>query len=186
MEDSSIHLGRWAVLKTIYSSYFYWAATAIAAIAYYFFYMFVISTEHILFVQAPMLMVYLLIISSSVLLAVAIYSIRQLVHVSRSVATGGWSVFASAAGTALISCGCESPIIAPMLYLLGLNALEVSSMLSYIAAYQAYLLAALFVLNLAILYYSLGSAGGMRHPKRAKIKMTFDTGTAAEGGKAKR
>ena len=164
---------RIGVLKRIYTSYLYWLETVVAFVAYYAFYMVLISRERLIFEAAPMYIIYLLIASSAVLLTIATYSIRRQFNVSKSAAAGGWSVFASAAGTALISCGCESPIIAPMLYLIGLNALEVSSLISYIASYQTYLLSFLFLLNLLFIYYSLGSAAGMRHTK-GKVKMSVD------------
>ena len=59
-----------------------------------------------------------------------------------------------AVGTMVVSCACEAPILAPLLYFLGMNSLGVSAVISSLAKYQGPLVLVMTGLNaISSLYY---------------------------------
>jgi len=59
-----------------------------------------------------------------------------------------------AVGAIVASCACSIPLIGPVLYFIGLNAIEVSGVISFLASYQEIIIEAIVVLDaVGIIYY---------------------------------
>lgn len=60
-----------------------------------------------------------------------------------------------ALGALVASCACTLPVLAPVLYFIGLNAVEVSGVISFLASYQSVIFEAIIATNLVSIYYYL-------------------------------
>jgi hypothetical protein len=114
----------------------------------------------------PSYLLVLLVLASSCSATVAVSYLR----ISRrrgSVPGVAQSPIGVAVGAFVASCSCSLPLLAPVLYFIGLNAIEVSGVISFLASYQAAILAAITVFNLLSIYYYLRliSRSGMTRAK---------------------
>ena len=69
------------------------------------------------------------------------------------------------AGTAVVSCACSAPLLAPLFYFVGMNSLGVSSVISSLAQLQEPLVLGMIALNaLSVLYYLklIGASGRLK------------------------
>lgn len=145
----------------------------IAAIIYYLFikYIITISSQGIFLVTVPTFLLYLLAASSALLLTISAYSI----HISYKYSVMGIEDGAASAVTTFIgglvtSCGCSAPILAVILYGLGVNVIGVGSALTFLSVNQDWLLGIVVIVNLLLMYYSLGKvSSGCRMGKSGKI-----------------
>jgi hypothetical protein len=95
-----------------------------------------------------------LVLASSVLATVALSYLRTSRRV-RDLTGVAQSPISLAAGALVASCACSIPLLAPLLYLIGLNAIEVSGVVSFLAAYQSTITGAIVVLDVASVFYYL-------------------------------
>ncbi len=150
---------RSAELKSVFSSPLYVGLTALFIVLYYlfFYYLILSSNKGIFLVTAPISLVYLLVVSSAVLLSVSVYAIAKSIHAKYAAAGGSaLSIGTSALNGLIVGCNCYAPILASTLYALGFGTLGVSSAISFLGTYQAELLVVFIAVNLAFLYYQLG------------------------------
>jgi hypothetical protein len=102
----------------------------------------------------PFYLLALLVLASSSLATVAVSYLR--LSRRKSTLTGmAQSPIGVALGAFVASCSCSLPLIAPALYFIGLNALEVSGIVSFFASYQEAIIEAVVVLDLLSIYYYL-------------------------------
>jgi hypothetical protein len=119
-------------------------------------------------VSVPVLVLVLFVLSSSALSTVTLSYLRTARRRRRGVVGAAQSPLTVAVGTAVVSCACELPFVAPLLYFLGMNSLGVSAVVSSLAQLQEPLVLAMTGLNaVSVLYYlkligsaSLGSSAG--------------------------
>ncbi|MGC9204764.1 MAG: hypothetical protein ACP5FN_00580 [Candidatus Micrarchaeia archaeon] len=165
---------RFNVLKDIYSSYSYIAETVVGAAIYYLFYITVVGSQGIfLFITTPIYLIYLLIITSAILLTIATFVIRKSAKAIRSAYAGGaYSLLASVFGGLIASCGCEMPFFTAFLYLIGLNALEITGFISFVNSYKIYIVSAFIIANVFLSYYYLGKATPSFDKKVSKKTMS--------------
>ena len=143
-------------LFAVYSSWMTLVTNGALFAAYY-----VVSYEAIVrsnsgffLLTIPYSLFVLLILASSILATVAIFYLR----VSRrrralsGVAQGPVSV---ALGALVVSCACSIPLLGPFLIFIGLNAVEVSGIISFIASYQGTLIEAIVLVDAAGIFYYL-------------------------------
>ena len=102
----------------------------------------------------PLALLLLFVASSSVLATVAVRFIWLSAARRRFLALAP-SPTALVVGSVVASCACNIPVLGPVLYFLGLNALAVSSVISFIAQYQVYIVSAIVLVNAASTYYYL-------------------------------
>jgi len=102
----------------------------------------------------PFALLLLFVASSSVLATVAVRFILISARKRRLLALTP-SPVAFIVGSVVASCACNIPLLAPLLYLLGLNALAVSGVLSFLAQFQGYVISAIVIVNAASTYYYL-------------------------------
>jgi len=101
----------------------------------------------------PYYLFFLLVLASSILATVAISYLR-VSRRKRSLTGVAQSPISVAVGAIVASCACSIPLIGPVLYFIGLNAIEVSGVISFLASYQEIIIEAIVVLDaVGIIYY---------------------------------
>lgn len=167
--------GRLLILRGILSTPFSIALFIASGIGYYLLidYIILASSKGLALVTAPLYMIYIVAITSALLLTVSVYSIRlSLRYELQGISEGTASVLTTFIGSLISSCGCSAPILAVILYSIGVNAFGVSSALSFINSNQYLLLGIVSLVNLLLIYYSVGKvAEGCRIDKKGKIKV---------------
>ena len=117
-------------------------------------------------VAVPLYLLVLFVLSSSILATVGIEYLRAATRRRRGAVGFAQSPLTVLAGTAVVSCACNIPLLAPLLYFVGMNSLGVSAVISSLAQLQVPLVVAMTGLNaLSVLYYlKLMGASGARMP----------------------
>ncbi|MEM3661696.1 MAG: hypothetical protein QXG73_02620 [Candidatus Micrarchaeaceae archaeon] len=162
--------------KSIFLSPFYAALTVVFAVGYYLLFIYLMGLSgNILFVKLPWYLIYALVVTSAVLLTIAVYSIKNSIMPYVGASTGAWSAVSTSVGSLFASCGCTAPLLAPLLYDIGLNTIAVSSFMSAVSSYQSYIFAALILLNLFFIYYSISSASRKCVINRGKVLVPIKT-----------
>jgi len=111
-------------------------------------------------------LLYALVLTSSMLLTIAIYSIKNTRNNRASVSGTTFGTAATLFGGVIGGCGCSVPIISS-LALVGLSASEVVSLNNFLADYQNDIFGLMVVANLALIVYYLFrlSSASCRIPK---------------------
>lgn len=150
---------RLLIFKNILSSPAYIVLLIAVAVLYYFFikYIITISSRGIFMVTVPTYLLYILSASSALLLTVSAYSIALSYKYSfMGIEDGAVSAVTTFIGGLVTSCGCSAPLLAVILYGIGVNAIGVSSAITFIAVNQDWFLGVVVLINLVLMYYSLG------------------------------
>ena len=143
-------------LITLYSSWKTLVTNAVFFGVYYaaFYEVIVRSNSGFFLLTVPYYLFVLLVLASSVLATVALRYV--LLYRRKRILEGlAQSPVGLAVGAFVASCACALPLVAPLLYFLGLNSLEVSGVISFLAAYQGRIIAAIVVLDVLAVYYYL-------------------------------
>lgn len=152
--------GRLAAIKAVFSRPEHIGIAILGAIIYYLLFYFLItqSNHGVFLLTVPAYMIYLLVITSGILLSISIFSIRSLRRskIKNGAPASFLSVAMPAAGGVIAGCSCEVPILGSILYPLGLNVFAVSGVISAIAVYGPALIAIFIVANLLSIYYLSG------------------------------
>lgn len=148
----------WHGLVSLYSSLFTLFLNAVLFLAYYYLFTVVIEYSNfgIFLVTVPVYLVFLLVLTSSMLATAASVYLRRSLRLRRVAIGLSQSPIAFVVGTVVASCACNVPILAPVLYLIGLNALEVSSAIAFLARFQEPIIGIIVLLNVCCIYYYLG------------------------------
>jgi hypothetical protein len=153
---------------TLYSSWKTILTNVIFFAAYYllFYEMIVHSNAGFFLLTIPFSLVVLFVLASSVLATVAVSYIRLSLRRRRSLPGVAQSPIGVALGAIVVGCSCNLPLLAPVMYFIGLNSIEVSGVISFLAAYQRTIIEAIVVINALSIYYYLrlisGSTGARR------------------------
>ena len=110
-------------------------------------------------VTVPLPLLIAFIISSALLSTLSVAYLRSAYRKRRGVIAAAQSPIAVAVGTVVVSCACEIPFLAPLLYFLGMGSLGVSAVVSYLAQVQEPLIVVLTVLNVVSAVYYLRLIG---------------------------
>jgi hypothetical protein len=145
----------------------------VVAVIYYFFikYIITISSQGLFLITVPTYLLYFLSASSALLLTTSAYSI----HLSykyriMGIEDGAASAVTTFIGGLVTSCGCSAPILSVILYGVGVNVIGVSSAITFLAVNQDWLLGIVIILNLLLMYYSLGKvSSGCKIGRNGKI-----------------
>jgi len=127
---------------------------AFAAVYYGLFYLVIqYSNFGNFLLTIPISLLLLFVASSSILATVAVRFV--MLSARRRLLALAPGPVAFAVGSVVASCACNIPLLAPLLYFVGLNALAVSSVLAFLAQYQVYVMAAIVLVNALSTYYYL-------------------------------
>jgi hypothetical protein len=140
-------------------------------------------------VAAPLSLLVLFVLSSSVLATISIAYLRLAARRRRGAVGVAQSPLMVAAGTAVVTCACNLPLLAPLLYSIGMNSLSVSAVISSFARFQEPLVLAMTGLNaLSACYYLklLGAVqrGAGRAPPAHSLEVVVvgENGSLGAGG----
>ncbi len=146
-----------SILKDIFSKPLYLAILVVAAVLYYFLLYTIIymsSFRGIVILTVPVYMFYLLVITSAILITISIYGIRKRIAIKDATAGGVVSVVMPSVGGLVAGCGCSAPLLSSLLIPV-LGSIGAEGILSYLSAYNVYILGILTVINLLLVYYQL-------------------------------
>jgi hypothetical protein len=143
-------------LVVLYSSWTTLLTNGLFFAGYYalFYEVIVDSNSGYFLLAVPSYLLVLLVLTSSCSATVAVSYLR-ITRRKRSIPGVIESPIGVALGALVASCSCTLPLLAPALYFIGLNAIEVSGVISFLASYQAIIFEAIAVLNLLSIYYYL-------------------------------
>jgi hypothetical protein len=160
------------VLRTFVSLYSSWKTLLTNVVffaAYYllFYGLIVNSNSGYFLLTIPFYLLVLFVLASSALATVAVSYLRiSLRRRRRSLPGIAQSPIGVAIGTFVVSCSCNLPLLVPLMYFIGLNSLEVSGVISFLAAYQAVIVEVIVVVDVLSTYYYL------RQISRSGVAMT--------------
>ncbi len=157
------------VLRTLVDLYSSWKTLLTNGIffaAYYllFYEMITHSNAGYFLLTIPLSLLVLFVLASSALATVAVFYLRLSLR-RRSLPGIAQSPIGVALGAFVAGCSCNLPLLAPVLYFIGMNAVEVSGVISFLAAYQQAIVETIVVIDALSIYYYLrlisrsGSAG---------------------------
>jgi hypothetical protein len=163
-------------LVSLYSSPSTLAINVFFFVGYYvlFYEVIVRSNSGLFILTIPFPLLVAFVLASSLLATVAVEYLRISLR-RRGVPGVAGSPLSVAVGAFVASCSCNLPLLAPLLYFIGLNSLEVSGVISFLAAYQQTIVEALILLDIASLYYYLkqiSRAGPMGEKVRRSVNNT--------------
>lgn len=148
-----------SVLRTFFSLYSSWKTLLTNGIffaAYYllFYELIIRSNAGFFLITVPFPLLVVFVLASSALATVVVTYLRlSLALRRRSIPGAAQSPIGLAVGAFVASCSCNLPVLAPMLYFVGLNAVEVSGVISFLAAYQQAIVEAIVVFDVVSIYY---------------------------------
>jgi hypothetical protein len=148
------------LLLYIYKKPAYLLLTVVSTALYYTaFTMLQHSGSVFVFTSLPSYLVYLLIITSSMLLSLGVFSVR--IHLGnsniRKASSGIYGVVSTVFGGIIAGCGCQAPLLYSVFSTLGINIIDANTVVTAIGNNQTPLFSVLVVLNLAFLYYMLST-----------------------------
>jgi len=145
----------YASIRHIYSPR-YIALNIAAAVIYYFIFGFLIRYQNygILLISVPVLLVYAVIASASVLLTVSVFSIHNTRRNQAKVAASSLSAVTLVVGGVLGGCGCAEPLIFG-LGTLGISSSTLFSVNAVLTAYASQIFIAMVLVNLILILYYL-------------------------------
>jgi hypothetical protein len=143
-------------LVALYSSWTTLLTNGLLFVAYYalFYEVIVYSNSGYFLLTIPSYLLVLLVLTSSCSATIAVSYLR-VSRRRRSIPGVVESPVGVALGALVASCSCSLPLLAPTLYFIGLNAIEVSGVISFLASYQAAIFEAIIAFNLLSIYYYL-------------------------------
>jgi len=160
------------VLRTFVALYTSWKTILTNVVffaAYYllFYEMIVHSNAGFFLLTIPFSLLVSFVLASSALATVAVSYLRLSLR-RRSLPGVAQSPIGVAVGAFVAGCSCNLPLLAPLMYFIGLNSLEVSGVISFLAAYQQTIIEAVVVVDVVSIYYYLrlisGSSGARTRP----------------------
>ena len=161
---------------TLYSSWKTILTNVVFFAAYYLFFyeMIVHSNAGFFLITIPFSLLVLFVLASSALATVAVSYLRLSLR-RRSLPGVAQSPIGVALGAIVVGCTCNLPLLAPVMYFIGLNSLEVSGVISFLAAYQQTVLEAIVAIDALSIYYYLrlisGSTGRRPRPReKARVE----------------
>jgi hypothetical protein len=147
------------VLRTLLSLYSSWKTlltNSVFFVAYYLlFYELIVRSNAGFFIPTiPTSLLVVFVLASSALATVAVSYLRLSISLrKRSLPGVAQSPIGLAVGAFVASCSCNLPILAPLMYFVGLNAIEVSGVISFLAAYQQAIVEAIILFDALSIYY---------------------------------
>lgn len=144
-------------LRDVYSSKVNILVNLIALLVYYaIFYLGIkLSNSGIFLVTIPGYLLYSFLITSSILFTVGFHYFRTSMRKRQIMMAGTTSALGVMVGTIVASCTCSVPLVAPLLYFLGVNAVGVGFVISTIADFQTQLIIGIILADVFLIYLYL-------------------------------
>jgi hypothetical protein len=125
-------------------------------VAYYYIFNFIIALqEHgAVIIVFPVFILYLLIITSSIAMTIGIYSIRNSKNNEAKYSSTSIGAATTLIGTVIGGCNCTAPLLFG-LTALGVNVVEITSLINFISANQITIFFVMIAINLILIFYYL-------------------------------
>ena len=158
----------YSTLKEIYKPK-YIGLTVALGIAYsvVFWYLAYLQGGNAVMVSVPIYMIFLLIVSSSILMTVAAYSIKN-TRRNNTKTTGA----AASAGTVILGsglCGCTTTLLPTIAIAVGISMPTVFTLASFLKNYNIEIISLLIAINVIALAYYLNKLSSPRYRIRKKV-----------------
>ena len=128
-----------------------------AAFFYLFRYMIAANNHGIFLVLLPIYVIYALVATSGILFSISIFTMSYSIASRKLGAIGGLEgVIAPSIGGLVASCACTFPLLESVLLFLGVNTFDAIGIVSAIDSYQVWIISAMILINLGMIYYYLG------------------------------
>lgn len=128
-----------------------------AAFFYLFRYMIAANNHGIFLVLLPIYVIYALVATSGILFSISIFTMSYSISSRKLGAIGGLEgVIAPSIGGLVASCACTFPLLESVLLFLGVNTFDAIGIVSAIDSYQVWIISAMILINLGMIYYYLG------------------------------
>lgn len=144
-------------IRRIYSKPLYIAVNVAIAIFYYYLFDLIVKVQNhgvLLLISVPQYMIYALIATSSIMLTLAIYSIRNTRANAAKVSSSGFSAFAAVFGGLVSGCGCSAPLMFG-LFSIFLGATEAVYLDTFVSDNSIAIMAILISINVVLTLYYL-------------------------------
>lgn len=162
-------------LVSLYSSRTTLAMNAVFFALYYLFFYELILRSNLgyFLLTIPLWLLVLFVLVSSILATVAVSYLRISLR-ARVIPGVAGSPIGVAVGAFVASCTCNLPLVAPVMYFIGLNSLEVSGVISFLAAYQQTIVEAIVLVNVLSIYYYLRQISRSGFTRRRSVNDTVN------------
>ena len=133
-------------------------ALASSAVFFYIFRYMIASNNHGIFlVLMPIYIIYALVATSGILFSISVFTMSFSITARKLGAIGGIEgVIAPSIGGLVASCACTFPLLESVLLFLGVNTFDAIGIVSAIDGYQIWIISAMILINLGMIYYYLG------------------------------
>lgn len=120
-------------------------------------YLILYSNKGVFLVLAPLYLLYPVMITGGIMIAIAAYSARvNTIKASSKASEGFLGVVLPALVSMIASCTCSYPIFATLLIALGVNILTVSNIVHAVSVNLNLIIVSVLAANLILIYYYLG------------------------------
>ncbi|MEM3839416.1 MAG: hypothetical protein QXF01_02455 [Candidatus Micrarchaeaceae archaeon] len=168
-------VGRTSVLLALARSPAYLAVVAGSSLIYFLVVYSLITASNlgIFLTTVPIYLIYLMVGSAGVLLGLSVLSVKTaLIGRAYAAGEGILSAVLPAAGGLVATCACSYSVLAAALAVAGINAFEISGIVSWISLYQSWLILAIIAVNVLLIFYYSGKVAGAvnrLHPQRREM-----------------
>ncbi len=159
MERKRARAGRLQVIWSMFNSPVYLAIAVSGSLFYFLIFYYLVTTSNygVFLVLVPVYLVYIMVASAGILLALGVFSLSSaLMKPVSGVEEGAFSAILPTVGGLVATCSCSYSVLAALLAFFGINAFEISGIVSGISLYQIWLIVAVVLLNIVMLYYYSG------------------------------
>jgi len=148
-----------AILR-VFQKWQYLAVLVVSALLYFSIFQYLVASSNfgIVPLTVPIYLLYLLVATASIQVALSIYLVAQTatrIRIVRETSRGILGTLSVIVGGLSAGCSCQAPVLYSLLYFLGFNSLEASSFVVMFAKFQIEIFVAIILINLVFIYHSL-------------------------------
>ena len=143
----------------IYSNVKYLLLAIVSSIAFFYLFRYLIASNNhgIFLLLMPIYVIYALVATSGILFSISVFTMSYSIASRKLGAMGGLEgVIAPSIGGLVASCACTFPLLESVLLFLGVNTFDAIGIVSAVASYQIWIISAMILINLGMIYYYLG------------------------------
>ena len=158
-----------ASIKAIYTPVFFLLNVAIAVIYFIIFTLILKSQGPIALTTTPLYLIYVLVITSSMLITASIYSLIKKTANGAMLAADGIGTIMTFLGGIISGCNCTAPLLFELVAV-GISSSEIVGLDDFISAYQVWIFLAIIAVNIVLLANMLNAISDTRKSWRKRQK----------------
>jgi len=143
--------------KNIFKKPLYLVTTGIAAVIYYFILMEILKMDSlggVVILKVPEYLIYVLVITSGMLLSIGIYGIRKRRALKSATGDTFVSIAIPSISGLVASCGCSAPLLSSLLIPI-LGSIGAEGLIVSLSLYDIYIFLLFILINIALMFYEL-------------------------------